>query len=471
MDELTNLPPASEKSDLLFDAGFPDFFIQLFTPQYFTSRLLERSFNQTSGWVELGITLFLMIMTLKITDWWIARKMPSENIPRSFWRHLGRRLLWPIVLLLCAIATLYLWNVFGYRAIWLRLLVLASSWMILIRLFLSVIHAALPANAIADKIERLLAMVLWAAFLVWVSGIDTLVINWMKELKLAIGSSQLSLWTICVGIVWVGSIMMAAMWLAKVLQRKLLTSNSLDLSLRIMLSNLARMVLIILSILIALPIVGIDLTVLSVFGGAVGVGIGFGLQKVASNYISGFMILGDRSIRPGDRLTVNNFTGYVTKITSRFVVLRSAVGAEALIPNETFITSMVINESYTGKALYKTLDVQVSYQSDIELAMSIMKEAASKQERVDQWLNNKPNAFLVEFASDGINLRLGFWVKDPENGFQGLFSAILLDIWREFKAAGIEFPYPQREVRILNDMPSEKIIPLQSKEVLDESED
>ena len=226
-----------------------------------------------------------------------------------------------------------------------------------------------------------------------------------------------------------------------------------------MLSNIVRVVLVVLSVLIALPLVGIDLTVLSVFGGALGVGIGFGLQKVASNYISGFLILGDRSIRPGDRLTVNNFTGYVTKITSRFVVLRSPAGPEALIPNETFITDMVINESYTAKALHQNLNIQVSYDSDIARAMEIMIEAASHQERIDTG-ENPPKAYLIGFGSDGIDLRLGFWVKDPENGFLGLFSAILLEIWQRFNEEGISFPFPQREVRILNEAP---ILPDQAK--------
>ena len=194
---------------------------------------------------------------------------------------------------------------------------------------------------------------------------------------------------------------------------------------------------------------GIDLTVLSVFGGALGVGIGFGLQKVASNYISGFIILGDRSIRPGDRLTVDNFTGYVTKITSRFVVLKSVAGGEALIPNETFITSTVINESYTAKSLWQSIDVQVAYHTDLTLAMKIMEEAAKAQERIQT--DPAPKAFLISFGDNGVNLRVGFWVKDPENGFVGLFSAILLDVWKRFNESDIEFPFPQREIRILNE--------------------
>ena len=164
--------------------------------------------------------------------------------------------------------------------------------------------------------------------------------------------------------------------------------------------------------------------------------------------MSGFIILADRSIRPNDRLTVNGFTGYVTEITSRFVVLRSSTGAEALIPNETFVTNTVINESYTARALYQTLDVQVAYSTDLTQAMDILREAAAAQERVGT--NPAPNALLLGFGDNGINLRVGFWVNDPENGFGTLFSDILLTIWQRFNEEGIELPFPQREVRILN---------------------
>ena len=168
-------------------------------------------------------------------------------------------------------------------------------------------------------------------------------------------------------------------------------------------------------------------------------------------------------MRPGDRLNVNGFTGYVGKITSRFVVLRSADGQEALIPNETFVTSTVINESYTGKALWQSLNVQVGYDTDLPRALAILTEAAAAQKRVST--NPAPNAFLTGFGDNGIDLRVGFWVNDPENGFLGLFSDILMTIWQRFNEEGIEFPYPQREVRILQDDNGETpaVLPVENK--------
>lgn len=250
------------------------------------------------------------------------------------------------------------------------------------------------------------------------------------------------------GILWVGLLMIGASWLARFIGERL-EKSSLDNNLSMILSKIIKTVMMVLAVLIALPLVGIDLTVLSVFGGALGVGIGFGLQKVASNYISGFIILGDRSIRMNDRLTVNNFTGYVTKITSRFVVLRNANGTEALIPNETFVTSMVVNESYTSRELQQAFNIQVAYHSDLIKALEIIKSAAAAQSRVSE--NPAPLAVVTNFGDNGIDLRVTYWVKDPENGFAALQSAIFLDIWRQFNEHGIEFPYPQREVRILNE--------------------
>ncbi|WP_244963422.1 mechanosensitive ion channel family protein [Neisseria wadsworthii] len=429
--------------------GFKSFILSLFARDEFASQFLQTSFSHFSGWLDIAVAAVIMGLAYWLSSVWIRKKPIDYSARFAFLRHLGQRILWPVLILVLTFIVLIVWNAIGLRPLWLRLLLLAAQWMILIRAALAIVHAAMPANKFSNWLENTIASTLWGYFLLWVSGIDDIIINWMKNLTFSVGSGTLSLYTILTGLIWVGVVMMLALWLSKTIQTKLMGSTQLDINLRIMLSNIIKTVLVILSVLIALPLVGINLTVLSVFGGALGVGIGFALQKIASNYISGFIILGDRSIRPGDRLTVDNFTGYVTKITSRFVVLRSVTGSEALVPNETFITSMVINESYTGKSLSQSLNVQVSYSSDIVRAMEIMQAAAAAQERVET--SPAPNAFLVGFGDNGIDLSVTFWVKDPENGFLGLFSAILLDIWKRFNEENIEFPFPQREVRILNE--------------------
>lgn len=429
----------------------------MFNRQTFTARLLERSFTQAIGWVEAALVIGLMVCS-HLAAVYVLKQGNFGTTWKPWLRHILHRLMWPVLMLLSGIAALVVWRLFDLHAVWIRLLILGAYWMVLIRLALALLSAALPDNRLADQLERTTAMVLWICFLLWVSGVDDLIIEWLKSLQFTIGKTTLNLFTILTGLIWVGIVMLGMMWLAKWINAQLMASERLDINLRIVLSKLTKTLLMFLSVLIALPLVGIDLTVLSVFSGALGVGLGFGLQKIASNYVSGFIILADRSIRPGDRLTVNNFTGYVTEITSRFVVLKSTTGQEALIPNETFVTSTVINESFTGKSLYQSLDIQVAYHTDLAQALTILKEAAAAQERVDT--ASPPNSFLVNFGESGIDLRVGFWVKDPENGFAGLFSAILLTIWQRFNEEGIDFPYPQREIRILpeEEKPSETAV-------------
>ena len=433
----------------------------LFARQAFTSSLVERNFGQVSGWIELVGVLMLMVAAFWLSNRLNDRYFFSEHGSFALLRHIGRRILWPVLMMIFGAAALFVCNLTEFRAVWLHLLILAARWMILIRVSVAVVHAALPQNKLTDWLERAVSMVLWIGFVLWLSGLDDKILEVLDGISFSVGSGRLSLLTILNGILWVGLLMIGASWLARVIGGHV-EKRSLAPNLSMILSKVVKTVMMVLAVLIALPLVGIDLTVLialplvgidltvlSVFGGALGVGIGFGLQKVASNYISGFIILGDRSIRMNDRLTVNNFTGYVTKITSRFVVLRNANGTEALIPNETFVTSMVVNESYTSRELQQAFNIQVAYHSDLIKALDIIKSAAAAQPRVSN--NPAPLAVVTNFGDNGIDLRATYWVKDPENGFAALQSAIFLDIWRQFNEHGIEFPYPQREVRILNE--------------------
>jgi small-conductance mechanosensitive channel len=257
--------------------------------------------------------------------------------------------------------------------------------------------------------------------------------------------------TILSGILSVLVTVLAAMWLGRVLENRVMATEHLDMNLRVVLSKLFRALLVVLGILVALPLAGIDITVLSVFGGALGVGIGLGLQKIASNYISGFIILIDRSIHPGDVLTVDNRFGTVSQLTSRYLVLRNSDGTEAIIPNDTLITSTVINHSYSNREMRIGIPVQVSYQSDLDQAMSIMRQAAESHPRVLK--DPEPKTFLKAFGENGIDLELDIWINDPEEGQLNLRSDINLKIWRQFQAAGIEIPYPQRDIRIIGNQP------------------
>jgi small-conductance mechanosensitive channel len=200
------------------------------------------------------------------------------------------------------------------------------------------------------------------------------------------------------------------------------------------------------ALLIALPMVGIDLTTLSVFSGALGVGLGLGLQRIAANYVSGFIILLDRSIEPGRLIRVDRYRGTVADIRTRYTVLRGMDGVDAIVPNEMLVSSVVESETFSNTTTRGALQVGIGYASDVERAMALMVECAARQPRVLK--DPAPLAFLVAFADSGITLEVGFWIEDPKNGLLGLRSDINLAILRAFREAGIEIPFPQREVTI-----------------------
>jgi len=187
--------------------------------------------------------------------------------------------------------------------------------------------------------------------------------------------------------------------------------------------------------------------VLSVFGGALGVGLGLGLQKIAANYVSGFAMLLERSFRVGDVVKIDGFEGEITNIHTRYTVVRAPNGRESVVPNEMFVINRVENLTLETPRVAFSTKVQVSYESDIELARSLMIDAALAQPRVLR--DPRPSVQLTEFAADGIELTLAFWLADPANGIGNVRSEINLALWRAFKANGIDVPYPQRVVRIV----------------------
>lgn len=324
--------------------------------------------------------------------------------------------------------------------------------MALIRLALHGLRQVFAPSRWLHGSERFIAFAVWIGFALHLTGLLPGLLDAMDAIGFHVGKQRISLLIVLTGLLSVLVTMLLAMWLSRTLERKIMAAQSLDMNLRVVMSKLIRAALVVLGVLVALPLAGIDITVLSVFGGALGVGIGFGLQKIASNYVSGFIILLDRSIHPGDVLTVDGRFGTVTQLTTRYLVLKSGDGTEAIIPNETLISSTVVNHSYSNRQVRVAVPVQVSYQSDLDRAMEIMRQAALKQSRV--LADPPPTAYLKSFGADGIDLELGIWIEDPEAGQLGLTSDINREIWREFQKAGIEIPFPQRDVRIIGATPS-----------------
>lgn len=296
--------------------------------------------------------------------------------------------------------------------------------------------------------ERIFGALAWGIVALHITGLLPDLINLLESVGFTVGKQHLNVWMILQGIATVLLTLLVALWASSAVESRLMATPGLDPNLRIVFTRLSKAALILLAVMIALPLVGIDLTTLSVFGGALGVGLGFGLQKITANYVSGFIILLDRSIRIGDLISVGTDSGQVSRITTRYTVLKGMTGVEALVPNEVLVSSVVENKSYTDTKVRVALPVQVAYGTDLEKAMTIMVEATTRQPRV---LPEPPiKAFVVAFADSGINMELGFWVADPHEGTLQLRSDINLAIWQAFQAAGIEIPFPQREVRLLN---------------------
>lgn len=431
-----------------------NYFDSMFARKEFLARLIVHSLKTHTGWLELVCAMIIMIGTywfsLKILSAVSKHTKNQNNIKFPFLYHLFTRLLWPVLLFICTIIAMIIWRAStGESILWLQITAFTARWLLMIRIIMAMLHNAIPNNRFNEYYERSLSTFLWVCFILWLTSLDTFIVRLLKSLALPIGSTSLSLYTVITGSIIVGIAIIIAMWLSRFTERRILKAEKLDVNLRYVLVKIVKTLLVVVAVLIALPMVGINLTILSVFGGALGVGLGLGLQKIASNYVSGFIILADHSVRPGDRLNINNFTGYVTKITARFVVLRSSDGSEALIPNDTFVSNTVINDSYSSKIMSNNLTLQVAYNTDLPQALEILKEAAAKQARVCD--DPKPNSYVTGFADSGINLYVNYWIRDPENGFLSINSAILLEIWNRFKEVGIEFPFPQQEIRILND--------------------
>ena len=298
----------------------------------------------------------------------------------------------------------------------------------------------------------------WIVIVVW-CGVALHFMGWLPELKGAvesigfhIGKQRISLWLILQAVASVALTLLVSLWLSHLIEGRLREAESLDSSLRAVMGRVIKALLVLIAVLTSLGLAGIDLTVLSVFGGALGVGLGLGLQRIASNYLSGFIILLDRSIRIGDMITVDKYSGTVTHINTRYTVLKAMDGTEAIVPNETLVSAPVQNLSFTTRENRLAIQVTVACDSDLEQVRGILLAAAGAHARILD--EPAPVVFLTRFGADGLDLEMGFWIKDPEAGSLNVRSELNFAIWQEFKLHGVAVPFPQREVRLLGAAPA-----------------
>jgi small-conductance mechanosensitive channel len=304
-----------------------------------------------------------------------------------------------------------------------------------------------------QNIENRLTFGIWLAFAADYLGWLDPIIAGLDSIGIASGKSRVTVWSVLKLLFTLTLFVLVAAWISRWLDRRLKKLSSLAPSTRIGLAKSANAFLIGLSILVGLNTAGVDLTALTVLTGAIGLGLGFGLQSIASNFVSGFVLLMDRSIKPGDVISLSgqsgtsteNF-GWVQELRGRYVVVRDRDGIEMLVPNQQLISSAVINWSYTDPRIRLKLPIRISYNDDPELALQVLLMACEGQRRVLR--DPAPVSRLMQFGDHGIELELRFWISDPQEGVNNVRSEVNRTIWALFKENKITIPVAQREIRI-----------------------
>jgi small-conductance mechanosensitive channel len=263
---------------------------------------------------------------------------------------------------------------------------------------------------------------------------------------LEMGDLRVSILMVVKGVLSLAVLLWAATALSGMLERRFQAVPELTPSVQVLLAKLTKVTLVVLAIVVGLKSIGVDLTAFALFSGALGVGIGFGLQKVISNLVSGIILLMDKSIKPGDVVAVQDTYGWVKSFGARYASVITRDGIEHLIPNEEFITQRVENWSYTDSKVRLKLPIGVSYDSDLRLAMKLAIEAADEEPRVIK--DPAPKCLLIEFGDNSVNLELRIWIADPQEGVRNIRSAVLLRVWDKFHEAGVQFPFPQRDLHV-----------------------
>jgi small-conductance mechanosensitive channel len=322
---------------------------------------------------------------------------------------------------------------------------LAAS-LFLIRLLVHGLDRVMRPGPMLRAFEHTVSGVVWVAVAIWQIGWMPAVLTFLDDAALTLGEARVSLLDAFKGLLVVAILLFLAAFVASLLERRLMAADQVSINLRVGIVKFSRFLLIVIALLVALNAVGIDLTTLTVFSGAVGIGIGFGLQRIASNFISGFILIMDRSIRQGDVITVGDTFGWVKELRARYVVVCNRDGVEMLIPNENLISSEVINWSYTDSNVRLKVPLSISYGDDPEVAMAMLVEAGKAHPRV--MAEPAPVARLMKFADSGIDLELRVWISDPQEGVNSIRSDIYLDVWKRFKEFGITIPFPQRDVHV-----------------------
>ena len=407
-----------------------------------------------------SLAQFAIIGGALLLGWWLAKlirpRFTSAVAPDDFTGRL-REVTWvaaPFALTLLILATADgLMHAARAAAGYLDVAVQLTALLLLIRVIVYVLRVSLGARARIKGWGTPISLILWVFLSLHLLGWGDTVIAALDGIGINFGKTRISVWSVAKLLVTVSLFVLAAMWVSRWLERHVLRLDALAPNMRIGIAKFTQAFLVALSVLIGLNAAGLDLTTLNVLTGAIGIGLGFGLQSIAANFVSGFVLLMDRSIKPGDVISFSGTTGtategfgWVEELRGRYVVVRDRDGVSMLVPNQNLITNPVVNWSYSDPRVRLKLPVRVSYHSDPELAMRLMLESTVGHPRVVR--EPAPVARLMSFGDHGIELELRFWIPDPQEGVNNVRSDVNRAIWRLFKQHGIVIPVAQREVRL-----------------------
>jgi len=392
--------------------------------------------------------------------WWAARFVRSritvapdpENLPDR-----AREIVYigaPLALTLAILAAVdgFL-HAFGSQAGIVDVAVQLTGLLLLIRLAVYIVRVSLGARTRLKGWGMPISAVIWVFLSLHLLGWGDAVIEALDSVGMNAGKTRISAWSIMKLLVTVSVFVIIALWASRWLERRVLKLDALAPTMRIGIAKFVQAFLVGLSVLVGLNAAGLDLTTLNVLTGAIGIGLGFGLQSIAANFVSGFVLLMDRSIKPGDVIsftgmpgTTTEGFGWVEELRGRYVVVRDRDGVETLVPNQNLITNPVINWSYTDPRVRLKLPIRVSYKDDPERAMQLLLEATHGHPRIIR--EPAPVARLMGFGDHGIELELRFWIPDPQEGVNNVRSDVNRRIWKLFQEHGITIPVAQREVRV-----------------------
>ena len=413
--------------------------------------ILKNNFNlefllSFSTLMEFIIIVTAGIIVFFLHQWSIAS---IANSSKGNWKLAGdafSKIVNPIIFSIIILISSYILNLYQDTNLLDIAQILAMA-LILIRLVVYLVRYILQPNPLLNAYENILSFILWIFVALYLFGILKPILNTLESITFSFGEKAFSILLVIQLLIGIFVSIIVAMTLGRFIENRLMKINQLSLNGRVMINKVLRIALYVIAVVIALDTIGLDLTFLSVFGGAFGVGLAFGMQKIASNYISGFTILLDKSVQIGDILTIGEHYGIVNSIQSRYTVLRKLDGVEVIIPNETLIAENIVNHTSSDRKVRVAIDIQIGYNSSVDEATKIMTSCCNAQDRVIKE-NPEPTVYLMNFGESGIDLKLVFFILDAEEGTYRLRSDINKEIWKQFTEKNIEIPFPQRVIHI-----------------------